>query len=215
PALVLVIAFVWALVFKAISEDKKPEDGSTLVLNGTYDGPVFTFGADDGSSGETTTNVQELLHQTNDPTSASLTVQEQPATDKPEEERTTEKQESTTYHNYANVVRSGTYTSRDEVAKYIKLYKTLPSNYITSARAKGLGWKEADGNLADVAPGKSIGGDSFDDPEKLLPSIAGRSWKQCDLNYVSGLRGAEYLVNSNDGLVFYTADHYKTFTQLY
>ncbi|NMP37933.1 MAG: ribonuclease [Clostridiales bacterium] len=215
PALVLVIAFVWALVFKAVFEKNKPESTDVPGVTQSNVGGelVFTIGSgNDEPSESATTNIQELLHQTEAQTTATTESQKNTV---PSKDETTTKQEPTTLHNYANVTRNGTYTSRDEVAKYIKQYKTLPSNYITSARAKALGWKEAEGNLAQVAPGKSIGGDGFDDPEKLLPEKAGRTWKQCDINYTSGLRGAEYIVYSNDGLVFYTPDHYKSFTQLY
>ena len=35
------------------------------------------------------------------------------------------------------------------------------------------------------------------------------------MNYNGGDRGAERLVYSSDGLIYYTADHYETFTLLY
>ena len=36
-----------------------------------------------------------------------------------------------------------------------------------------------------------------------------------DIDYVKGNRGAKRIVFSNDGLIYYTDDHYKTFKQLY
>jgi hypothetical protein len=77
------------------------------------------------------------------------------------------------------------------------------------------GWESSKGNLADVAPGMSIGGNRFGNYEKKLPSGQGRTYYECDINYVSGRRGAERIVFSNDGLVFYTNDHYESFEQLY
>lgn len=110
------------------------------------------------------------------------------------------------------VSEDGEYTSPEEVAEYIHTYGHLPSNFITKNEAKELGWDSAAGNLWDVAPGKSIGGDRFGNYEGLLPE--GR-WKECDVNYSGGYRGSDRLVFNADGAVYYTSDHYKSFTQLY
>lgn len=48
-----------------------------------------------------------------------------------------------------------------EVADYIKEHHELPPNYITKKEARKLGWEPSEGNLGQVAPGKSIGGDVF------------------------------------------------------
>ena len=111
--------------------------------------------------------------------------------------------------------RNGVYTARDEVAMYIKTYGCLPANFITKDEAEDLGWISSKGNLHEVAPGKSIGGDRFGNREGLLPKASGRQYYECDINYSGGHRGAERIVYSNDGLIFYTADHYESFTQLY
>lgn len=114
-----------------------------------------------------------------------------------------------------SVEEGGSYTSEEEVALYIHLYGHLPENYITKREAEDLGWDSRQGNLAEVAPGMSIGGSRFGNYEGQLPDKEGRQYYECDIGYVSGHRGAERLVYSNDGLVFYTGDHYKTFEQLY
>lgn len=112
------------------------------------------------------------------------------------------------------VTEGGIYTSRDKVALYIHTFGKLPSNFITKNEAKALGW--TGGSLLDVAPQKCIGGDYFSNYEKKLPEKAGRNYHECDINTLGALsRGAERIVYSNDGLIFYTADHYETFTQLY
>ena len=111
--------------------------------------------------------------------------------------------------------KNGSYTSKDEVAAYINLYGTLPQNFITKSQARDLGWDSAKGNLWDVAPGKSIGGDRFGNYENRLPKANGRTYYECDINYSGGYRGSERIIYSNDGLVYYTADHYETFTLLY
>lgn len=119
------------------------------------------------------------------------------------------------YSEWVQVEEDGTYTSTDEVAAYIFQFGHLPSNYITKSEAKKLGWVSTEGNLNEVAPGKSIGGDKYGNYEKMLPEEEGRTYYECDVNYVSGTRGAERLIYSDDGLIFYTGDHYETFQQLY
>ena len=110
------------------------------------------------------------------------------------------------------VTEDGVYTSPEEVALYIHTYGHLPDNFITKNEAKDLGWDSGRGNLQDVAPGKSIGGDRFGNYEGLLPK---GNYKECDVNYSGGFRGAERLIYGTDGSVYYTSDHYQTFTQLY
>ena len=116
------------------------------------------------------------------------------------------------------VEEDGHYTSKEEVALYIHTYGKLPSNYITKNEAEELGWKKKDGEAGQlhvVAPGMSIGGSKYGNYEGLLPDADGRKYYECDINYVKGNRGAERIVYSNDGLIFYTGDHYETFEQLY
>ena len=113
------------------------------------------------------------------------------------------------------VQKGQSYSDKDHVALYIHLYGELPPNYITKSQAEALGWVSSKGNLAKVAPGKSIGGDSFGNREGLLPKKNGRKYYECDIDYKSGTRNAKRIIYSNDGLVFYTEDHYESFTQLY
>ena len=108
----------------------------------------------------------------------------------------------------------GTYDTKDEVALYIHLYGKLPGNYMTKSEAKSKGW--TGGSLNKVLHGKCIGGDTFSNREGLLPKAEGRTWKECDIDTLnSSARGAKRIVFSNDGLVYYTDDHYETFTLLY
>ena len=106
----------------------------------------------------------------------------------------------------------GSYTDKDEVAEYIDTYGELPDNFITKNEAKALGWDSSKGNLQEVAPGKSIGGDRFGNYEGRLPN---GKWTECDVNYHGGYRGSERLVFSEEGAIYYTNDHYETFEQLY
>lgn len=113
------------------------------------------------------------------------------------------------------IEEDGTYISKDEVALYLHIYGYLPDNYITKKEAQDLGWDSKKGNLDQVAPGMSIGGGYFGNYEGMLPEKKGRKYYECDLDYEGGYRGAKRLIYSNDGLIFYTEDHYKTFEQLY
>ncbi len=110
---------------------------------------------------------------------------------------------------------NGSYTSKDEVALYIHTYGRLPDNFITKRDAEYLGWDNREGNLDEVAPGMSIGGDRFGNYEGYLPAAKGCKYYECDVNYSGGYRGGERIVYSNDGYVFYTKDHYNTFETLY
>ena len=110
---------------------------------------------------------------------------------------------------------NGRYSTPEEVALYLHPYGKLPKNFITKKAAQDLGWDSGKGNLWDVTDQMSIGGDSFGNREGLLPSQKGRQWYECDVNYNGGFRGGERIVYSNDGLIYYTADHYESFTRLY
>lgn len=111
------------------------------------------------------------------------------------------------------VEKDGVYTTPATVAAYLHTFNKLPSNFITKKEAQQLGWDSKKGNLTDVAPGMSIGGDRFGNYEEVLPKK--KKYTECDVNYESGYRGSERIVFSNDGDIYYTADHYETFTQLY
>ena len=109
---------------------------------------------------------------------------------------------------------NGYYSSKNEVAFYLYTYGHLPANYITKDEAGELGWSKGN-TLDEVAPGMSIGGDKFGNREGLLPKQEGRQYYECDIDYEKGGRNAKRIVYSNDGLIFYTEDHYQTFEQLY
>ncbi len=108
----------------------------------------------------------------------------------------------------------GTYSSCDDVALYIHTFGHLPGNFITKKQARELGW--GGGSVEDYAPGMCIGGDHFGNYEGLLPDKPGRSYTECDIDTLGrNGRGAKRIIFSNDGLIYYTEDHYSTFTLLY
>ena len=113
------------------------------------------------------------------------------------------------------ISEDGYYSTPEDVAEYIFIYEKLPDNYIKKNDAISRGWNSSEGNLWDVTNKMIIGGDNFGNREGLLPKADGRKYFECDVNYIGGYRGAERIVFSNDGLIFYTKDHYKSFEKLY
>ena len=111
------------------------------------------------------------------------------------------------------IEEKGVYTSRDDVALYLHTYNKLPSNFITKQTAMKLGWTHKR-TLDEVAPGKSIGGDKFGNFEGRLPIVAGRTYRECDIDYIKGSRGSKRIIFSNDGNIYYSGDHYKNFEKL-
>jgi hypothetical protein len=109
---------------------------------------------------------------------------------------------------------AGTYTTKEDVALYIHTYGHLPDNFITKKEAEKLGWNG--GSLEPYASGKCIGGSRFGNYEGILPEKDGRTYTECDIDTLgSDKRGAKRIVFSNDGLIYYTEDHYTTFELLY
>ena len=115
----------------------------------------------------------------------------------------------------AAISENGAYSSKDEVAEYLHEFGHLPPNYLTKKEAQDLGWVANKGNLWEVAPGKSIGGDRVGNREGLLPEAPGRKYYECDIDFDGSYRNAKRIIYSNDGLIFYTEDHYESFQQLY
>ena len=128
----------------------------------------------------------------------------------PEESVTEETEDET-----PTISENGTYTSKEDVAAYLHEYGHLPSNFITKKEAKKLGWISSEGNLDKVAPGMSIGGDYFGNYEGNLPESNDRDYYECDIDFDGTYRNAKRIVYSNDGLIYYTEDHYETFELLY
>lgn len=111
--------------------------------------------------------------------------------------------------------KSGPIIEPQDIADYIFEHGELPDNFITKKEAQALGWDSSRNYVGDVAPGKSIGGDRFGNYEGLLPSKKGRQWYEADCYYTGGKRNAHRILYSNDGLVYYTDDHYESFTQMF
>ncbi len=105
----------------------------------------------------------------------------------------------------------GTYNSAEDVSLYLYTFGYLPENYITKSEARDLGW--TGGSVEKFAPGCAIGGDRFGNREGVLPD---GTYYECDIDTIGeSSRGAKRLVYSDDGRIYYTGDHYETFTLLY
>jgi len=112
----------------------------------------------------------------------------------------------------AAIAPDGHYTTKEDVALYIHTYGCLPDNFMTKDEARSLGWEG--GGLDGYADGMCIGGDRFGNYEGLLPED--RAYKECDIDTLhAGSRGAKRIVFSDDGLIYYTEDHYESFELLY
>ena len=107
----------------------------------------------------------------------------------------------------------GYYYDVENVVLYLEAYGQLPPNYITKNEARDLGW--SGGSVEDYREGAAIGGDRFGNYEGLLPDGEGRTWTECDIDTLGyGSRGSRRLVFSNDGLYYYTSDHYESFREV-
>ena len=132
----------------------------------------------------------------------------------PTEENTSDVPFEESDYNYPTTVIEGEYYyDVENVVLYIHTYGVLPDNYITKNEARDLGWEG--GSVEEYREGAAIGGDYFGNREGLLPEANGREYTECDIDTLGyGSRGARRLVFSNDGLYFYTDDHYESFTEL-
>ena len=145
----------------------------------------------------------EVTDPTGDPEPSSDPQQLTPETDHPQGSDTIQQLDE-----------NGSYDSKEEVALFIHLYGRLPDNYITKNQAEKLGW--SGGSLEKYAPGKCIGGSRFYNNEKKLPEKNGRKYYECDIDTLGKKsRGSKRIIYSDDGLIYYTPDHYETFQLLY
>ena len=118
------------------------------------------------------------------------------------------------YEDLPAIAEDGSYNSMEDVSLYLHTYDHLPDNYITKQEARDLGW--SGGSVERYAPGCAIGGDRFGNREGLLPSEKGRTYYECDIDTIGETsRGAKRIIFSSDGLIYYTEDHYESFTLLY
>lgn len=88
----------------------------------------------------------------------------------------------------------------------------LPDRFVAKRQAQHMGWRPGrDLWSVPALREKSIGGDRFGNREgRLLPG----DWREADLDYRGGHRGAKRLLFSRDGMRRVTVDHYQTFVEV-
>ena len=118
---------------------------------------------------------------------------------------------------YEVVEETGLYTTRDSVAAYLCKFDKLPANYVGKNEGKKL-YESKTGNTFEkwnfnplTTIGVMIGGDVFGNNEGLLPE---GSYHEADVDYSGANRGTKRLVYQPDCVIYYTSDHYESFTQL-
>lgn len=118
---------------------------------------------------------------------------------------------------YEAVEESGLYTTKDSVAAYLCKFDKLPGNYITKDEAIALVEEETGREFSKwnfnpwTAFDFMVGGDVYNNSEGLLPK---GSYHEADVDYHDDSRGTKRLVYASDCVIYYTADHYKSFNQM-
>lgn len=107
------------------------------------------------------------------------------------------------------VHQGGSYHDKNHVSLYLYTYKELPSNYIRKQQAENSSYQPDDGMY--------IGGNTFYYSGAIKQYTSNSSLREADIEYPSNIseRGTKRLVYTVDcSEVFYTDDHYKTFTEV-
>ena len=176
---------------------------------------VGIIGGEDGGTLIITDNGNWYLDETEEPSPDDIVFEEFPEDTIPEETpEETLSPETEAPETEPVIDEYGWYYSKEDVALYLYTYGHLPENFITKDEARDLGWEG--GSVEKYAPGYAIGGDKFGNREGILPKEKGRQYYECDIDTDGrNSRGAKRIVFSNDGLIYYTDDHYESFTLLY
>ena len=97
---------------------------------------------------------------------------------------------------------------------WLKSKRELPPYYISEQEAEKRGWDSELGNLHTACLGKMLARGEYHNKNGHLPSVPGRIWYEADINYQQGYRGLSRILYSNDGLIFVTYDHHRTFIEI-
>ena len=184
--------------------------GCDLGVIGGADGPtaVYTAGSPDAPEKVT------LPVAPAEPEETPATQPEEPPAVPEDPGTAAGAEDDAPYEDLPAIDEDGSYNSMEDVSLYLHTYDHLPDNYITKQEARDLGW--SGGSVERYAPGCAIGGDRFGNREGLLPSEKGRTYYECDIDTIGETsRGAKRIIFSSDGLIYYTEDHYESFTLLY
>ena len=125
---------------------------------------------------------------------------------------------------YDAVEESGLYTTKDSVAAYLCKFDKLPANYVGKNEGKKL-YESKTGKTFEkwnfnpwTTINVMIGGDNFDNfassPDNYHETLPEGSYHEADVEYSAKNRGTKRLVYQPDCVIYYTADHYETFTRM-
>ncbi|WP_297699072.1 ribonuclease domain-containing protein [uncultured Fibrobacter sp.] len=139
-------------------------------------------------------------------------------------EKTTSSSSVATKSIYEAVEESGLYTTKDSVAAYLCKFDKLPSNYVGKNEGQSL-YESKTGNTFSkwnfnpwTTIGVMIGGDTFNNyannPDNYHSTLPEGDYREADVDYSAKNRGTKRLVYQSDCVIYYTADHYETFSRL-
>ena len=125
---------------------------------------------------------------------------------------------------YDAVEESGKYTTRESVAAYLCKFDKLPSNYVGKNEGQQL-YETKTGKTFEkwnfnpwTTIGVMIGGDKFNNyasnANDYYASLPEGAYYEADVEYSAKNRGTKRLVYQSDCVIYYTADHYETFSKL-
>ena len=207
-ALLLVVGYFTGIL--PMPSDTPDTDVSTAFTQSVTDAP-----AENPTEAPTEAPTEKPTKApTEKPTEAPTKAPTKTPTEKPTEQPTKAPTEKPTEKPTEAPRKSGPITEPQDIVDYLYEHGELPDNFITKKEAQALGWDSSENYVGDVAPGKSIGGDRFGNYEGLLPKAKGRQYYEADCYYEGRKRNGHRIVYSNDGLYFYTSDHYESFIEM-
>lgn len=96
---------------------------------------------------------------------------------------------------------------------WLKYKNLLPEYYITEEELISAGWERGKAP-SDYVPERMVSRGIYENRNGHLPENVGRIWFEADINYKNGKRNSARILWSNDGLIFVTYDHYRTFCEI-
>ena len=112
-------------------------------------------------------------------------------------------------------LKAGTATDNklDGADFWLKYNNKLPNYYMSNEEFEYFGWARGKAP-SDYVFGKMMWKKEYKNFNAHLPIAPGRIWYEADINYKTGRRNSSRILWSNDGLIFVTYDHYRTFYEI-
>ncbi|HUC61134.1 MAG TPA: ribonuclease domain-containing protein [Alphaproteobacteria bacterium] len=113
---------------------------------------------------------------------------------------------------FARAERLGDVAAFVAVVDALEATGRLPACYLAKRQAEARGW-HGGADLWATSPGDAIGGDRYGNRNGALPAEFDGRYREADLDYAGGHRGAHRLLYVEDApgrwLVWVTVDHYR------